>query len=92
MEMTDLLERAKKQLADVTGLKPVAVTRAFKDNGGWCVGVEMLELSRIPTASDVLGDYQVILAEDGGMVRFERRKTRLRGEPMEEEETEMNGR
>ncbi|MBI2855333.1 MAG: gas vesicle protein [Chloroflexi bacterium] len=89
--MTELLERAKKQLADVTGLRPEGIVRAFKDNGGWRVGVEMLEMSRIPPATDMLGDYEVLLAEDGSMVRFERRKTRLRGEPVDEEETEMNG-
>lgn len=88
MQMRDLLERAKKQMADVTGLRPEGVVRAFKDDGGWHVGLEMLEMSRIPTATDVLGDYEVLLTEDGDMVRFERRKTRLRGEPMEEEERE----
>jgi hypothetical protein len=87
MEMKDVLERAKNQLADVTGLKPQGVTRVFRENGDWHVGVEMLEMSRIPPSSDVLGDYEVLLAEDGGMVKFRRRKTRLRGEPMEEEET-----
>ena len=87
MEMTELLERAKKQLADVTGLKPVGITRAFKDNGSWHVGVEMLEMSRIPTATDVLGDYEVLLGEDGAMLKFRRKCKRLRGEPMEEDET-----
>ena len=85
LEMTDVLERAKSQLADVTGLKPETVARAFRDDRGWHVGVEMLEMSRIPTATDLLGDYEVLLAEDGSMLRFDRRRTRLRGEPMEEE-------
>lgn len=85
MEMIDLLHRAKKQLADTTGLKPEGVTRAFKDDGGWHVGVEMLEMSRIPKATDVLGDYEALFTEEGDMVRFERQKTRLRGDPIEEE-------
>ncbi len=85
MQMTDLLEGAKVQLSGLTGLKPAGITRAFKDDQGWHVGVEMLEMSRIPTATDVLGDYEVLLAEDGSMLRFERKRTRLRGEPMETE-------
>ncbi len=85
MEMIDLLERAKKQLADTTGLKPQGVVRAAKDNGSWNVRVEMLEMSRIPPATDVLGQYEVVLNEDGAMLRFERTRTRLRGEPMEEQ-------
>lgn len=85
MEMTDILAQAKKQLADFTGLRPVAVTRVCKDDGGWCVEVEMLEMSRIPSATDVLGDYEAHLAEDGSMLRFERKRTRLRAESVEEE-------
>jgi len=48
----------------------------------------MLEMSRIPTATDLLGDYDVLVDEDGNMVKFERKRTRLRGEPMEKEERE----
>jgi len=85
MEMKDVIARTKKQLANSTGLKPEGVTRAFRDDQGWHVGVEVLEMSRIPTATDVLGDYEVVLDENGSMLRFERKRTRLRGEPMEEE-------
>ena len=90
MEMTQILERSKDQLGTLTGLKAEAVSRAFRDDEGWHVGVELLEMSRIPTATDVLGDYEVLLAEDGSLLRFHRKRTRLRGEPMEEEEGEMN--
>jgi len=86
MDMKELAERAKSQLAQVTGLKPVTVTEAFKDEQGWHIAVDMLEMSRIPTATDVLGDYEVLLGDDGNMLRFERKRTRLRGEPMEKEE------
>lgn len=88
MQMTDLLERAKVQLAEATGLKPITVSGAFKDEEGWHIRVDMLEMSRIPSATDVLGDYEVLLAEDGSMLKFERKRTRLRGQPMEEEERE----
>jgi len=88
MNMTKLAERAKNQLAEVTGLKPVTVTGTFKDEQGWHVTVDMLEMSRIPPATDVLGDYNVLVDEDGNVLKFERRRTRLRGEPMEKEEKE----
>ena len=65
MDITYLGKQAKSQLAEATGLKPVAVTGVFKESDGWLVRVEMLEMSRIPTATDVLGDYSVVLAEDG---------------------------
>jgi hypothetical protein len=85
MELKEILEKAKSELAALTGLKPVSVTQAFQDAQGWHVRVEMLEMSRIPPATDVLGDYKVLLTEDGAMLRFERERTRLRGEPVEEQ-------
>ena len=88
MDMKELAERAKSHLAEVTGLKPVTVTGTFKDEQGWHVALDMLEMSRIPTATDVLGDYEVLVDENGNMLKFERKRTRLRGEPMEKEERE----
>jgi hypothetical protein len=86
MNMKELAERAKSQLAEVTGLKPVTVTGTFKDERGWHVALDMLEMSRIPPATDVLGDYEVLVDEDGNMLKFERKRTRLRGDPLEKEE------
>ena len=84
MEMAKLAERAKKELAGLTGLKPLTVMSTFKDDQGWHVGVEMLEMSRIPTATDVLGDYEVLFSEDGTMLKFERKRTRIRGDTIQE--------
>jgi len=86
MDIKKLAERAKSQLAEVTGLKPMTVAGAFKDEQGWHITLDMLEMSRIPPATDVLGDYNVLVDDDGNMLKFEREKTRLRGEPMEKEE------
>jgi len=86
MNMTKLAERAKNQLAEVTGLKPVTVTGTFKDEQGWHITLDMLEMSRIPPATDVLGDYDVLVDDNGDMLKFERKRTRLRGEPIEKEE------
>jgi hypothetical protein len=86
MNMKELAERAKSQLAEVTGLEPVTVTGTFKDEQGCHVAVDMLEMSRIPPATDVLGDYEVLVDEDGNMMKFERKRTRLRGDPLEKEE------
>ncbi|MBI4199251.1 MAG: gas vesicle protein [Chloroflexi bacterium] len=85
MEISRVLEQTVRQLADTTGLKPVAVIGASHEEQGWRVRVEMLEMARIPTATDVLGDYEVLLDEDGSMLRFERKRTRLRAEPVASE-------
>ena len=87
MNIKELAERAKSQLAEVTGLKPITVTRTFKDEQGWHITLDMLEMVRIPPATDLLGDYDVLVGEDGNMLKFERRRTRLRGEPLEKGES-----
>lgn len=87
MNVKNLAELARNQLADVTGLKPVTVTGTFKDDQGWHVGVEMLEMARIPCATDVLGHYDVLLDDAGNMIKFERTRTRLRCDPVEEKAT-----
>lgn len=84
MNMRELAEQAKSQLAGLTGLKPVTVAGVFNDEQGWHVTLEMLEMSRIPPATDVLGDYEVLLDDSGNMLRFERKSSRLRGTPLEE--------
>src|SRR3972149_2272713 len=90
MKFMELAERAKNQLAEVTGLKPVTVSGTFKDEQGWHIYLDMLEMARIPQATDVLGAYEVVLDENGNMLRFERHRTRLRGEPMEEDKEGRN--
>jgi hypothetical protein len=85
MDTKELAERAKSQLAEVTGLKPETVSGASKDEQGWHIALDMVEMSRIPPATDLLGDYEVLLDDNGNMLKFERRRTRLRGEPMEKD-------
>lgn len=83
MEIKKLAERTKNQLAEITGLKPVTVTGTLKDDEGWHITVDMLEMSRIPTATDILGEYDVLVDENGDVLKFERKRTRLRSEPVE---------
>lgn len=86
MEMTELMGRARSQLAEVTGLKPETAIGASKTEDGWHVDVEMLELARIPAGSDVLGTYRALLDEDGTLLKFERTRMRLRAETTDREE------
>ncbi|MBI4298868.1 MAG: gas vesicle protein [Chloroflexi bacterium] len=83
MQMKELIDTAKCQLAEMTGLVPVTASGAFKDQDGWHIRVDMLEMRRIPNSTDLLGDYEVILAEDGTMLRLERKHTRLRGDSID---------
>lgn len=80
MKLVQLTERAKEEAARVTGLKPVAAVGGYHDNEGWHVTVEMLEMTRLPNSTDVIGNYEVLLDEEGNMVKFAKRSSHLRGE------------
>jgi len=86
IEMMSLAERAKEQLAEVTGFSPVAAVGGFKDEEGWHISVDVLEMARLPESTDIIGTYMVTLDPEGNMVKFGKKRARLRGEPYEIEE------
>ena len=86
MTLLSIAENTKEQLAQVTGYTPVAVVASFKDEGGWHVTLDMLEMTRIPESSDVLGVYECTVDQEGNLVSFERRMTHNRADILEPEE------
>jgi len=85
MTFIELAERAREQLTTVTGLKPVVVSATYRDDQGWHVLIDMLEMKRVPDSTDVLGYYEVLLDEEGNMLRFKRKRSHLRSEPVEDD-------
>ena len=65
--------RARDELSEITGLEAESVTSLQRgEDGGWTVGVEVLELSRIPNTDDMLGLYEVELDKDGELLGYQR--------------------
>ncbi|MBI4759384.1 MAG: gas vesicle protein [Chloroflexi bacterium] len=82
---SEIAQRAKEQLARLTGLKPDTVSALSKAEEGWHVSVDLIELKRIPEATDVLATYEVVLDDAGNMIRYERTKRYYRGQVTEKE-------
>lgn len=80
MQLTQIAERAKAQLATATNLEPLVVSGADKEADGWRLTVEMLELDRIPEAQGVVGSYEVRLSDEGNLVTWQRTGLRRRDE------------
>lgn len=78
MQLMEITERAKSQLAQATGLEPLIAPGAGRDGDGWRVTVEMVELHRIPEAQDVIGVYEVRLNDDGELLEWRRTGLRRR--------------
>jgi hypothetical protein len=76
----ELAQAARAQLAELTGRVPESVLGLRKDEDGWKVTVELVELSRVPTSTDLLGCYVVTLGDDGELVGYERVRRYQRGQ------------
>ena len=75
-----VIDRAKKQLSELVERKPSGVLGITHDEEGWHVKLEMLEREAIPSHMDLLARYDVLLDEEGNVVKFDRGELRTRGE------------
>jgi len=78
MATKDILEKAKKELADLTGFKsPSAV--GFKKEGNELIAtIEVIEKESIPDGMDILGTYEVRVDDSGKIIGYERTDLRKR--------------
>jgi len=78
MEPKEIIEKAKKQLADLTGFKEPAGVGFKKEKEGWMVTVEIAEKKSIPDGMDILGTYEVHLDVKGNLISYEKVAMRKR--------------
>jgi hypothetical protein len=66
-------QHARRELVEITGLQPEAVTSLERyDDGSWKVTVELLELARIPNTDDVLVTYEASVDPSGELLGYRR--------------------
>jgi hypothetical protein len=82
---TEIAQRAKEQLAQITGLEPGTVSALSKDEEGWHVTVDMIEMKYVPDTGDILAAYEVLLDNEGNLISYQRTKRYRRDQTMEEE-------
>lgn len=81
----EIAERAKEQLAQLTGYEAGTVSGMSKDEEGWHVSVDMIELRRVPDTTDILAVYQALLDEEGNLLSYKRTRRYMRDQVAEEE-------
>ena len=72
MGATDVARSAAKQLGELTGRRVEAVLGMERNNKGWHVTLEVLELRRVPQTTDVLASYEVTVDDEGELVSYHR--------------------
>lgn len=78
MKVKELIETAKRELADSTGFKQPTGVGVRKEEDEWVVTVEIIERKSIPDAMDLLGAYDVRLDAEGNLLGFARIELRKR--------------
>ena len=69
-----------RRVYELTGVEPEGVTSLDRTDDGWSIGVEVVELERIPSSNDLLAIYQVELDQGGRLVSYRRTHRYNRGE------------
>jgi hypothetical protein len=73
MSAREAISRVRRELPELLG-RPIESVLGVErdDDGGWKVKVQVVELSRIPSTTDVLGAYSVTLDKSGELVGYSR--------------------
>jgi hypothetical protein len=76
----ELAKAALRTVKELTGYEAEAVTGLEWEGEEWKLTVEVLEMSRIPNTTDVLGEYEVKLDERGTLRGYRRTGRHIRGQ------------
>lgn len=71
---------AREQITALTGLPVDTVSRVVRDQDGWTVDVELIEMKRIPDSNDVLATYQLHFDAEGNLLSYLRTNRYYRGQ------------
>jgi len=81
----EVIERVRRELPALLGHPVEAVLGLEPEDGkGWNVTVQVVELSRIPHSTDVLGAYTVTLDQHGELQSYKRRRRYYRNQADED--------
>ena len=70
---------ACRGLESLVGHPTEGVSAVAREDDGWCVVVDVLELPRIPDTTSLLASYEVRLDQDGELMEYRRVRRYRRG-------------
>ncbi len=79
-----IAQQAKAELEGITGLDADHVSAVVHKPDGWHVTVDLVELRRIPAATDVLAAYEAVLGPTGTLLSYQRTRRYFRDQMLEQ--------
>jgi hypothetical protein len=76
----EIARLAARQLASLSRHRIEGIAGLAREGDEWRVDVEVVEVSRVPPSTDVLGTYAVYVDEDGELISYERVGRFVRGQ------------
>ena len=80
MSAREVARTAAEQLAELIGQQVESVTGLERTEDGWKVEAEVLELRRIPSTTDVLATYEILVDSRGDLEGYRRAGRYARGD------------
>ncbi len=80
MNGPEIAQQAKEQLAVLTGFKAETISSLYRDDTGWHINVEVVELRRTPDSSDILATYETLMDDTGNILSYRRSRRYYRGQ------------
>jgi hypothetical protein len=74
-----IARRSLAELAELLGRDPEGVVSLERTDDGWQVGIEVVEIRRIPDTADVLAEYEVTTDRRGRLQGYRRSRRYTRG-------------
>lgn len=71
--------QAMSELAELLGREPEGMISVERVDDGWRIGVEVVEVRRIPDTADVLAEYDVDADGEGHLMGYRRARRYARG-------------
>ena len=81
----EAIRNAREVIAELTGKQAEGISSINRSgDGGWAVSLDVVELSRIPSSTDLLATYEVCLDGGGGLIDMDRTRRYTRNQVDEE--------
>jgi hypothetical protein len=80
MKGSEVAAAAARQFAELSSKTVEGVTGLHRNDDGWIVELDVLELRRVPETTDVLATYEITLDSSGELEGYRRAHRYVRGQ------------
>jgi len=77
--IAEAISAALEQFEVLTHLEPIGTTGVRREEDGWSVLVDVVELERVPSTTSVMATYRVDVDDSGELCGFQRLRRFTRG-------------